>query len=92
MKGFLHLIVPKSAFRLERGEAALCTYTFGTHTAKHTFCRHCGICAFYSPRSHPDGVSVNVRCVVGADLEHLHIVPYDGQNWERAREDLDAST
>ena len=31
--------------------------------AKHTFCRVCGIHPFYTPRSHPDGVDVNVRCL-----------------------------
>jgi hypothetical protein len=33
-KGFLHLIVPKSRFRLGEGvQDALSLYTFGTHTA-----------------------------------------------------------
>ena len=41
--GFLHLIVPKSRFRLLRGEENLTTYTFNTGVAKHTFCRTCGI-------------------------------------------------
>ena len=61
MTGFLHLIVPRSRFRLLAGDDALTTYTFGTHTAKHTFCRVCGIKPFYTPRSNPDGVDVNVR-------------------------------
>ena len=37
MIGFLHLIVPKSRFRLLAGEDALTTYTVNTGTAKHTF-------------------------------------------------------
>ena len=35
--GYLHLIVPKSKFRLIQGEANLTTYTFGTAEAKHKF-------------------------------------------------------
>jgi hypothetical protein len=42
-KGFLHLIVPAAQFQLLEGADALSTYTFNTGTAKHTFCRFCGI-------------------------------------------------
>jgi len=88
-KGFLHLIVAPEKFRLLKGEEALVTYRFNTGTAKHSFCGHCGIHAFYTPRSHPDKVDVNVRCIEGIDLAVLKIVPFDGQNWEAARSTLD---
>jgi hypothetical protein len=79
--GFLHLIVPKSRFRLVRGDEALSTYTFNTGVAKHFFCKTCGMKPFYIPRSNPDGIDVNVRCldpVPGA----MTIEPFDGRNWE----------
>jgi hypothetical protein len=88
-KGFLHLIVAPEKFRLLQGEDALVTYRFNTGTARHTFCGRCGIHAFYTPRSHPDQVDVNVRCIEGIDLAALTIVPFDGQNWEAARSMLD---
>ncbi len=81
--GFLHLIVPKSDFRLTRGEDDLETYTFGTGAAKHLFCRHCGVKSFYIPRSHPDGVSVNVNCLDSGTVEAVTITDFDGQNWEK---------
>jgi len=79
--GFLHLIVPRSRFRLLRGEGHLTTYTFNTGVAKHTFCGTCGMKPFYTPRSNPDGVDVNVNCLdpIPADMV---IEPFDGQNWE----------
>ena len=80
--GFLHLIVPQSRFRLLQGAAALTTYTFNTGVAKHTFCKICGVKAFYRPRSNPDGVSVNLRCLDHADFTGIEIRPFDGQNWE----------
>ncbi len=88
-KGFLHLIVEPSQFRLLQGEDALVDYRFNTGTACHTFCGSCGIHAFYTPRSHPDKVDVNVRCIEGIDLSKLTVVPFDGQNWEAARPTLD---
>ena len=49
--GFLHLIVPRSRFRLLQGSADLITYTFNTGVAKQLFCKTCGIKPFYVPRS-----------------------------------------
>lgn len=80
--GYLHLIVPRSAFRLVKGEDALTTYTFNTGTAKHRFCRTCGIKVFYVPRSNPDGFDVNVRCLEPQPAQ-LVIRPFDGRHWER---------
>lgn len=84
-KGFLHLIVPQENFTLLQGEDALTNYQFNTGTAKHLFCKHCGIHSFYRPRSHRNGFSVNLRCLDGFDgdlLAQFQIVPFDGQNWE----------
>lgn len=79
--GYLHLIVPKTRFRLLQGESSLTTYTFNTGTAKHLFCKVCGVKAFYIPRSNPDGYDVNVRCL-DPQPATLEIEPFDGQNWE----------
>ena len=81
-KGFLHLIVPPEQFTLLSGEDALTTYTFNTGVAKHLFCRICGIHPFYRPRSHPDYIDVNVRCLDGDVLSQFQIIPFDGVNWE----------
>jgi hypothetical protein len=80
MTGFLHLIVPATRFRLLDGADALTEYTFHTGTAKHRFCRHCGIKSFYIPRSHPDGIDVNARCLDDFDLQSLHIGAFDDRD------------
>lgn len=80
--GFLHLIVAKERFRLLSGEAALTTYTFNTGVAKHTFCKTCGIKPFYVPRSHPDGIDVNVNCL-DALPSSITVEEFDGRNWEQ---------
>ena len=81
--GYLHLIVPKSRFRLVSGSEALTEYKFNTGTARHLFCSVCGIKSFYVPRSHPDGYSVNARCLDEGTLEGMTIVSSDGKSWER---------
>jgi hypothetical protein len=85
-KGILHLIVPPQQFQLLQGEEDLATYQFNTNTAKHTFCRHCGIHAFYVPRSDPDKISINARCLEGIDPSALKPTTFfDGRNWEQAQ-------
>ena len=85
-KGFLHLIVPPEQFQLLSGAEALETYRFNTGTAKHQFCRHCGIHPFYVPRSDPDKIDVNLRCLDGIDLAGIELHRFDGRNWEQAIE------
>ena len=84
MGGFLHLIVPASRFRLLAGADDLAAYTFNTGTARHLFCRHCGIKSFYVPRSHPDGYSVNARCVDSDTVAGVTVAPFDDSDREIA--------
>ena len=83
-KGIVHLVVDPSQFELVSGESELSSYRFNTGVAEHKFCRHCGMHPFYTPRSDPDKIDVNLRCVDGVDLDHLDLRPFDGEHWERA--------
>ena len=84
-KGILHLVVPPEQFELLCGDGELTDYRFNTNTAHHTFCRTCGIHAFYVPRSDPDKISVNARCLEGIDVAALRSTGvFDGRNWEAA--------
>jgi hypothetical protein len=80
--GFVHLIVPQAHFRLIKGEDQLTHYRFNTGVADHTFCKICGVKAFYTPRSNPDGVSVNANCFDAGQAPELLVTQFDGQNWE----------
>ncbi|TYI22080.1 hypothetical protein ES332_A06G079900v1 [Gossypium tomentosum] len=55
------------------------TYTFGTHTAKHTFCKFCGKISFYTPGLHPDGIAVTLAYLNPTMLSHVEI-----RNFENA--------
>ena len=81
--GYLHLIVPGDRFTLLSGRDVLTSYGFNTHTAKHLFCSVCGVKSFYVPRSHPDGFSVNVRCLGAGTVEHMTVEQTNGRDWEK---------
>lgn len=84
MTGFLHLIVPASRFRLLTGDDALVEYRFNTGAARHRFCSCCGVKSFYVPRSHPDGFSVNARCLDDAATLVLAVSRFDDRDREAA--------
>ncbi|HTY54518.1 MAG TPA: GFA family protein [Candidatus Binataceae bacterium] len=83
-KGYLHWIVEPAGFRLLTPEANLTLYSFNTKAAKHYFCPACGIASFYIPRSDPNKIDVNVRCLEGVDISKLEVYFFDGRNWEEA--------
>jgi len=86
--GYLHLIVPGESFSLLQGEESLTTYTFNTGMAKHRFCSLCGVKSFYHPRSHPEGISVNVRCLDEGTVKKIQVVPFNGEEWEAHVQEL----
>jgi len=86
--GYLHMTVPRARFRLGRGEDTLVRYRFNTGVAEHLFCSVCGIKSFYVPRSHPDGYSVNARCLDDAPVDEMTIIPFEGADWEAHASEL----
>ena len=80
MSAYQHLIVPRARFRLLKGADSLTEYRFNTGTARHLFCRHCGVKSFYVPRSNPDGYSVNVRCLDPATIESIEVELFDDRD------------
>jgi len=84
MTGFVHLIVPAARFRLLQGEDALTEYRFNTGTARHLFCRHCGVKSFYVPRSHPHGYSINVQCIDEGTLQGYELSLFDDNDRDAA--------
>ena len=90
MSGFLHYHVERDQFRLLTGADKITTYMFNTGTARHHFCSVCGVKSFYVPRSMPHGYSVNVRCLEEGAVRVTRILPFDGQHWEDAIDELRA--
>jgi len=80
--GYLGMVVARDRFTLLSDDDDLTTYSFNTEVARHSFCSHCGIKSFYVPRSHPDGINVNARCLDPGTVTEMTVVPFDGQQWE----------
>ncbi|CAE6739978.1 GFA family protein [Paraburkholderia haematera] len=53
--------------KILQGEDALTLYQFNTRTAKHYFCKHCGIYPFHQTRRDPQQWRVNIGCLEGVD-------------------------
>lgn len=85
-RAYLHHMAMPDNFRLLSGESDLVTYQFGTMTARHHFCKHCGVAPFFRPRANPANYMVNIRCLEGVDIESLPIEPFDGRSWELRRD------
>eukprot|EP01033_Poteriospumella_lacustris_P008949 gene8949-6426_t len=83
MKKNWHFVIPAEQFSLlESSKDYLTEYRFNTKTARHLFCKICGVQAYYVPRSNPDGVAVTLACIPVEQVESFELRNFDGQNWE----------
>ncbi len=53
--------------KVVKGHECLTLYTWGTGTAKHYFCRNCGIYTHHQRRSRPDVYGVNIGALEGVN-------------------------
>lgn len=80
-RGAVAVSAPLSGLRIVKGAENLTLYQFGTHTAKHWFCRICGIYTHHQRRSNPNEYGVNAACLEGVNPRDLDPVPWsDGVN------------
>lgn len=66
-KGAIIASVPISRLRVTKGADMLTLYQWNTMTAKHYFCKVCGIYTHHQRRSNPGEFGFNVACLEGVD-------------------------
>ena len=80
-RGAIVVSAPLEGVTVLRGQGDLTLYQWGTGTAKHWFCRVCGIYTHHQRRSNPQEYGVNVAILDGVNPRDLGEVPWvDGVN------------
>jgi hypothetical protein len=81
MRGAVAVSAPLDGIHFTAGKDNLTLYQFNTRTAKHFFCRTCGIYTHHQRRSNPDEYGVNMACLAGLSPWDLsQITVNDGQS------------
>ena len=80
MRGAVAVSASLDGITFLAGEDNLTLYTFNTGTAKHYFCKICGIYTHHQRRSNPNQFGVNLACLKGHSPFDLAEVPvHDGR-------------
>lgn len=80
-RGAIMVTVRPGDLTVIKGADNLSHYQWNTHTAKHWFCRTCGIYTHHQRRSNPNEYGVNVGILEGINPRELTDVPWtDGRN------------
>ena len=72
-KNALMVRVPEDRMTIHSGSENLAEYRFHTGTARHFFCKTCGIYPFHRKRVTPDFFGVNVYCLENFDPEGIPV-------------------
>lgn len=75
MRGAIAVSARAEDFEFLAGQDNLTLYQFNTGTAKHWFCKTCGIYTHHQRRSNPEEFGVNVACIEGVSPFDFAEVP-----------------
>ena len=75
MRGAVAISAQVGDIEFVRGQDNLTLYTFNTGSAKHYFCKTCGIYTHHQRRSDPGQFGVNVACLDGVSPFDFAEVP-----------------
>ena len=76
-RGVAAVTVNVGDLAVTRGAENLTRYTWGTGTAKHHFCKTCGIYTHHQRRSNPNEFGVNLGGIDGVNPADHEPIPWD---------------
>lgn len=81
MRGAVAVTAPLGGLEITQGAEFLTLYQFNTGTARHYFCKVCGIYTHHQRRSNPNELGVNVACLTGVSpFDFAEVIVNDGVN------------
>jgi hypothetical protein len=79
MRGAVMLFADTGGLEITQGADLLTEYRFNTGTAKHYFCKVCGIYTHHQRRFDPSSYAINVACLDGmSPFDFLEVDVVDG--------------
>lgn len=73
-------MIPAGHLNIEAEKGALGLYQFGAKTAKHYFCKTCGIYPFHETARKAGHFRVNLGCIKDLETEHFEADLFDGKH------------
>ena len=79
MRGAIAVSAQLGDIAFVQGQDHLTLYQFNTGTAKHYFCKTCGIYTHHQRRSDPQQFGINVACLAGVSpFDFAEVAVIDG--------------
>ena len=66
---------PLDLLEIQQGDDLLTLYQWNTHTARHYFCKICGIYTFHQRRTAPLVYGINIGCFDNLDMADFQNAP-----------------
>ena len=73
-------VIPREELAIEVQDDALGNYQFGEKTAKHYFCKRCGIYPFHETARFPGKLRVNLGCIDSLAPLDMDVAVFDGKH------------
>ncbi len=71
-------LIPEAELHIDADQGALGIYQFGIKSAKHYFCKNCGIYTFHETARKAGHYRVNLACIDGVDIFSMECEVFDG--------------